>query len=79
VTPRIFQTGGAGEASLELVAELGGPVLAQWSWSEATSGPSCLDLPGQLVDLRTERPRMWLVLRAIGGSASLDKTTLWPR
>jgi hypothetical protein len=78
VTPRIFQTGGAGKATLELVAELGGPVLAQWSWSEATSGPSCLDLPGQLVDLRTERPRIWLVLRAIGGTAILDKTTLWP-
>jgi hypothetical protein len=79
VTPRIFQTGGAGTATLELVAELGGPVLARWSWSETTSEPSCLDLPGQLVDLRAERPRIWLVLRAIGGSASLDKTTLWAR
>ena len=88
VTPRIFQRGGGGTATLELVAKLRGDgahgrvdefdeVLGRWSWSDASSGPTCLDLPGQLVDLSTDRPRVWLVLRATGGSASLDKTTLW--
>jgi len=87
VTPRIFQRGSGGTATLELVAQLGGDptrdrgpsseALARWAWSDASAGPTCLDLPGQLVDLATDRPRVWLVLRATGGSASLDKTTLW--
>jgi hypothetical protein len=80
VTPRVLQRGGAGSGTLSLVATPDGPVLAQWSWDDATAArpPVATELPAQSVELGGDQPRAWLVLRAHGGSVALDKTTLRP-
>jgi hypothetical protein len=79
VVPRVSQRGGPGNATLTLVADLGGPPLAEWTWSDAASGPMCSELPGRAVELGGERKKAWLIMRARGGPVALDKTTLRPR
>ncbi len=81
VTPRAFRRGGPGAAELTLVTTLGGPPLAQWTWTDASQPAStCIDLPSRLVDLGGElggdNRRAWLVMTARGGAVSLDKTTM---
>ncbi len=85
VVPRALQRGGPGSATLLLVATPDGPPLARWTWDDAptapknAAAPGCLDLPGQTVELGGDRPRAWLVLQAVGGAVTLDKTTLRSR
>jgi hypothetical protein len=79
VTPRVVQGGGAGSATLVLLASLDGPPLAQWTWDDAANGGTCVDLPAQPVELGGDRPRAWLVLQAHRGAVALDKTTLRSR
>jgi hypothetical protein len=80
VAPRVVQRGGAGSGSLVVVAVLGGPPLAQWSWEDAAPGPGAVprttELPPQPVELGGDRLRAWLVVHAHGGAVALDKTTL---
>jgi len=79
VVPRVFQRGGAGRGTLEIVLAPGGAPLARWTWTDTISGPACTDLPGQSVELGAERRQAWLVVTASGGPVGLDKTTLRPR
>jgi hypothetical protein len=76
VTPRAFRRGEGGTATLELVISLGGAALAHWSWTDAGSGVSCLDLTGQSVELGGDRSRGWLILTARGGPVALDRTVV---
>ncbi len=76
ITPRAIQHGGTGKATLVLVATLGGPALATWTWEDAAKTPTCVELPAQTVELGGDRPRAWLVLTASSGAVTLDKTTL---
>jgi hypothetical protein len=76
VIPRVLQRGGAGTGALSLVAELHGPPLADWTWSDTVTGPTCLELPARPVELGGERTRAWLILRGNAGPVALDKTTL---
>jgi hypothetical protein len=78
VAPRVIAQGGKGSGTLVVLAALGGPPLAQWTWEDATSSPMphASDLPPQPVELGGDRPRAWLVVRARGGAVALDKTTL---
>jgi hypothetical protein len=80
VTPRSFQRGGPGEADLALVTSLGGPPVAQWTWTDVIRGaPLCADLQPKSVELGGDITRAWLVVTAKGGSVALDRTTLRAR
>jgi hypothetical protein len=79
ITPRVIQHGAAGSATLVLVATLGGPPLATWTWDDAAKTPTCQELPAQIVELGGDRSRAWLVLTASAGAVTLDKTTLRPK
>jgi hypothetical protein len=76
VTPRVLEGGGTGSGTLLLLAALGGPPLARWTWEDAAKTPMCADLPAQQVELGGDRTRAWLVLEGRGGAVTLDKTTL---
>src|ERR1019366_1950678 len=76
VTPRAFQRRSAGAADLVLVADAGGPPLAQWSWTDAAKMPACNDLSPKTIDLAAGQTRLWLVLTARGGAVALDRTTM---
>jgi len=81
VTPRVLQRGGAGTASIALVADAdlkSGAPIAEWTWADAAVGPTCVELPPHPVELGGDRTRVWLVVRAKGGPVALDKTTLRP-
>jgi hypothetical protein len=80
VTPRAFQRGGPGTGEVALVASLGGPPLAQWSWADAIRGaPTCTELAPKAVELGGDVSRAWLVVTARGGEVALDRTTLRAR
>ena len=79
VGPRIFKRGGKGTASMSLVADIGLPALAQWSWTDSAPPSGCAELPSQWVELEGERTRAWLVVRASGGPVTLERTTLRAR
>jgi hypothetical protein len=74
VTPRVVQHGDGGEGAIELVTEPGQPPLAEWSWSDATTTPTCVDLPMRSVELRGETKRAWLIVRARRGPVMFDRT-----
>jgi hypothetical protein len=85
VTPRVFQRGPAGSATLELYSALtslskgGAEPAASWSWRDAANFPSCLELSAKTVDLGATAARAWLVLTARDGAVALDETTLRAR
>jgi hypothetical protein len=79
VIPRVFLSGGKGEATMTLSEELGGPALARWMWKDATNGPGCIEIGEQTVTLGPQLRRTWLVLSARGGPVALDKTVLRAR
>ena len=79
VAPRVLQRSSGGSATLELVTALGGPVVAHWTWDDASKVPACTDLPAQTVELGGEVTRAWLVVRARGGAVAIDKTTMRPK
>jgi hypothetical protein len=63
-----------------LVTSLGGPPVAQWSWTDVMRGaPLCADLQPKSVELGGDITRAWLVVTAKGGSVALDRTTLRAR
>jgi hypothetical protein len=78
VTPRSFQRGGAGAATLTLVDSLaaGSPALAEWSWSDGSKSPACSELATKTLELSKGETQLWLVLKARGGAVALDRTTL---
>jgi hypothetical protein len=76
VTPRVYQRGGAGTGTLQVVASFDGPPLAEWTWTDAAPAPTCTDLPAKPVELGGDRSRAWLVIKAQGDAVALDKTTL---
>jgi hypothetical protein len=82
VTPRTFERGGGGTATLTLVTTLSGPgaspPLAQWKWSDSTRG-RCAELPPQAVELGGDRTHAWWILTARDGPVGLDRTVLRPR
>ncbi len=94
VTPRTFERGGGGSATLTLVTTVSGettgagasnpgasPPLAQWKWSDSSRGPGarCTDLPPQPVELGGDRTHAWWILTAQDGPVGLDRTLLRPR
>ncbi len=51
-----------------LVATLGGPALATWTWEDAAKiAHVYVELPAQPVELGGDRPRAWLVLTRLFG------------
>jgi hypothetical protein len=82
VVPRIIQRGGTGAGTIDLVLELDDKPLTTWTWTDALPGttktPTCAELPGRSVEVG-KASRAWLIVRAVGGDVSLDKTTLRPR
>ena len=79
VTPARSSAGG-GTGEVALVASLGGPPLAQWSWADAIRGaPTCTELAPKAVELGGDVSRAWLVVTARGGEVALDRTTLRAR
>jgi hypothetical protein len=78
ITPRVVTQQESGNGLLTLLSERGKDSIAEWSWIGAGSAPACIDLPSRTVELGDDEARAWLVLRAGGGSAMLDRTTLGP-
>jgi hypothetical protein len=76
VTPRSYQRGGTGAASLALLDSIGGAPLAEWSWSDASKSPACTEQPTKTIELANGQTQLWLVLQAKGGAVALDRTTL---
>ena len=76
LAPRVLQRGGAGSGTLTVVAALGGPALAEWTWEDLAKSQTCLDLPAKPLELPPDLARAWLLLRARSGPVVLDKTTL---
>jgi hypothetical protein len=76
LAPRIFQGNSGATGTLSVVASLGGPALAEWTWQETAKTTMCVDLPAKPVELGGDVPRAWLVLKGTGGPVALDKTTL---
>jgi hypothetical protein len=76
VVPRVFLSGGAGQATMVMALEPGGPPLAHWSWTDFANAPACVELDEAPVVLGPETRRAWLFVTATGGPVALDKTTL---
>jgi hypothetical protein len=83
VVPRVLQQGGDGKGTLTLERSQGtDPPLAEWVWSDLEGSPDpghlakCVDLPARALELDGEVSQLHMVLRARGGSVTLDKTTL---
>jgi hypothetical protein len=79
VVPRVFLRGGAGQATMTLSEGAGAPPLARWTWTDASSGPACVELDERSVELQSERRQAWLSVVARGGAVALDKTTVRAR
>jgi hypothetical protein len=78
VTPRVLERANGGNGVIALVVEPGQPPLAEWSWTDSSALPTCVDLPARAVELGGQHTHARLVVRAQGGPVEVDKTTFRP-